>query len=274
MSALLQFFSDSTLLQKVRINIFGEMVQDISLDQITSLESLVEMNYSCNQASSILPFLRLPRLKKLWVSSLAGSGQVQRLDDILPHDGRALLAQTTRISYYSDFVSCLVTVTFSGNEVEVSFNGFYATVETTVGGFVNWFSNQSVIPFGQIEELKIGGSPAAAGFHINAFALENLKVLRVELWVGELAEEVLRPFRPVPQTGVPCQSLREIEYTYWGTDGSLPTSLISLAKERRQAGYQLGLFRLVVIQESDRDLAEELREDVLEVQTRAWDMMA
>ena len=269
MGALLQFFSHSPLLRRICINISVEMVQDISLDQITSLDSLVEMNYSCNWSGSILPFLRLPRLEKLSVFSSVGPGQVQRLDDILPHDGLALLAQTTRMSYYSDLLS--VTVTFSGNGVKVLFNAFYVTAETAVGGFINWFSNHMAIPLGQVEELKIWGSATVPGFHIDAFALDNLKILRISLWDGEFGEVVLRSFHPVSQTGVPCQSLREIEYTYWGTDGPFPMSLARLVKERKQAGYQLGIFRLLVTRESDRDLAEELREHVSEVQARAWD---
>ena len=271
MSALLQFFSDSPLLQRIRIRILSETVHDVPPDQVISLDSLVEMGYSCNQPNSILPFLRLPRLRQLWVTSSVRLGQTQRLDDVLPRDGRALLAQTTRISYYSDPVLCSITVTFSGNGVEAAFKAFYAPGETTVSGLVNWFSNQMAVPFGQIEELEIGGSPSVAGFHIDAFALENLKILRIAVWYGDFAVEVLRSFHPVPQTGVPCQSLREIEYTYWGTDKQFPTTFIGLAKERKRAGYQLELVRLVVTQESDRDLAEELREHVLEVQAETWD---
>ena len=273
MGALLQFFSDSPLLQKIRINAHVEMVQDISLDQITSLDSLVEIDYTSNQANSILPFLRMPHLKNLLVSSSVGPGQVQGPDDILPHDGRALLAQTTRMSHHSESDACLVRATFSGNEVEASFSVYYTTDEDAIGGFANWFSNQTAIPLGQIEELEIGDSPGVAGFHMDAFALENLKILRVGVWNGEFVEEILRPFHPAPQMGVPCQSLREVEYTNcWSNDGPFPASVISLAKERKQAGYQLRVFRLVVTPESYRnDLAEELREHVLEVQARACD---
>ena len=271
MGALLQFFSDSPLLQRIHINILCGALQDIPLDQVTSLDSLVEMNYSCNQASSLLPFLRLPRLKKLWVSSSVRPGQVQRLVDILPCGGRALLARTTKISYHSDRHAHSVRVGLFGNGVDILFHAFCDMADSTTDWFVDWFSNQTAIPFGQIEELQIGGSLLVAGFHIDVFALENLKILQVALWDGEFVEEVLRPFHPVPQKGVPCQSLREIEYTYWGTNGPFPTSLISLAEERKRAGYQLGLFCLVFVQESDRDLAEELREHVLEVQTREWD---
>jgi hypothetical protein len=271
MGALLQFFSNSPLLQRIRIHIHGETLQDIPPGQVTSLDSLVEMNYSWGQPNSILPFLRLPRLKQLRVSSSAGVGEVQRLDDILPHGGRALLAQATRLSHYTDLRSCLVTLTLSGNGVEGSFTAFYTTGGTAVGGFVDWFSSQAAIPFGQIEELIIGGSPVMAGFGIDAFALENLKILRVTLWDGESAEAVLRPFHPVPQMGVPCQSLREMEYTHWDTGGPFPTSLISLVEERKQAGCQLELFRLGLTRESDRDLARGLRKHVLQLQVRAWD---
>ena len=87
-------------------------------------------------------------------------------------------------------------------------------------------------------------------------------------------EEVFRPFHPVPWAGVPCRSLKEIEYTYSSTNRPFPASLTSLAKERKEAGYLLGLFHSVVAQESDWDLAEGLREHVLEVQAVTLDGMA
>ena len=273
MGALLQFFSNSPLLQRIHINIRGGTMQDIPLDQVISLDSLVEMDYVCDRANSILPFLKLPCLKKLWVSSSVGPGQVQKLADILPCGGHALLARTTKISYRSDRQSPTVRVDLFGDGVDVSFNAHCDMANGTSDEFVDWFSNQTAIPFGQMEELEIGGYPFATGPHIDAFALENLRVLRVAIWDGEFVEEVFRPFHPVPQAGVPCQSLREIEYTYWGINGPFSASLISLAEERKRAGYQLGLFRLVVAQESDRDLAEELREHVLEVQARVLDVM-
>ena len=266
MGTLLQFFSDSPLLQRIRISISTETVQDISPDRVISLNSLVEMDYySYYQAGSILPFLRLPRLKMLCATSSAGPGQVQRLADILPHDGHALLAQMVRVLYRYNPDLEIVSVDLSGNEVEASFHAIYTD------GIVDWFSDQTAIPFGRIEELVIEGSSSAAGFPIDVFALKNLKILQVAPWDGQFAEEVLRPFHPVPEMEVPCQSLREIEYSYRGDDGPLPTSLISLVKKRKQAGYQLDLVCLAVVRESDLDLVEELREDVLEVQARLWD---
>ena len=271
MGVLLQFFSDSPLLQRIHIKILVDTVQDISPDhQVTSLDSLVEMNYSCKQASSILPFLRLPRLKKLFVSCSVGLGQVQKLADILPCDGHALLAQTPRIWYNSDPHPRPIVLTLCGDGVRVTFHAFRTTAETPVGGFVDWFSNQSAIQFSRVGELMIWDSPAVAGFHINVFALENLKILRTGRCDGQLAEEFLRPFRPVPGMGVPCRSLREIGYTYQRTDGPLPTSLISLSKERKRAGYELEHFLFAVAHESDRDLVEELREHVPEVQVTVW----
>ena len=262
MGELFRLFSGCPLLQKIGINIRGQIVQDITPGQVISLESLVELDYTCNFVDLILPFLRLPRLKKLWVTSL-GPGQVQKLADILPHDGHVLLAGATKIFYHFDPYARSLRVDLSENGVDVSLNAFCATT-------VDWLSDQALIPLEQIEDLKVGGSPSAVGPPISVFALENLRVLRVTPWNPQFTEEFFRLLHPGPGTGVPCPSLREIEYTCYGPQEPLPRSLTGLFRERKRAGHQLRLFCLLVRYGSGQDLVEELREDVGEVQVRGW----
>ena len=270
MGALLRFLSAPPLLHRIRISIFNQTIQDISPYQVTPLDSLVEMNYSCNPTNSILPFPRLPCLKKLRVTSTVGPGQMQKLVDVLPCRGRTLLARTTRISCYSDRHTP-VSVDLFGNGADISFNALCNTANPAAARLVDWFSDQTIIPFGQVEELRAGRFPAP-GFPIDAFALENIRILRVASLRDEQSAEVfLRLFHPEPCAGVPCRSLREIECTCWGTGGPLPRPFISLVRERKRAGYQLEFFCLSVAQESDRDLLGELREHVGEVRVRVRD---
>ena len=266
MSALFRFFSDSPLLQKVCVSIPSQTVQDIPLDQDISLESLVELEYTYNSGDRVFPYLKLPRLKNLRVFSSLGPREVQRLDDILPYDGRVLLAGATKMSYHSDLHS--LRVDLSGNGISASI-----VVPSIAGApFVNWFSDGMCIPFGQIEDLEVNGYPTDSNPHVNIFAFENLGVLRIVQWNGHLGDRFLRLFHPDPGAGVPCQSLRKIECAYRGSEGPLRRSLINLARERKRAGYQLELVNLWIAQESDRDLVDELREHVEEVQVGEWDV--
>ena len=61
-----------------------EVPQDIALDQVISLDSLVELSYTCRPVGRILPCLTLPRLKRLRVSTSFEPGQEQKLTDVLP----------------------------------------------------------------------------------------------------------------------------------------------------------------------------------------------
>ena len=266
MGALFRFLSDLPLLQKVHIHIRGQTVQDIPQGQVISLESLVELDYIYHFDDQILPSLRLPRLKTLWVTSL-GPGQVHNLADTLPRDGHALLSGVTKILYHSDIFARSLRVKLSGNGFDVSLSE-YCTTDATPA---DWLSDQTLIPYGQIEDLTVEGSPSTAGFPISFFALENLEVLRVAPRDPEFTEEFFRLLHPDPGTGVPCPSLREIEYIYYGFQEPLLTSLTSLIRERKRVGHQLGLLCLLVGYEFGPDLVEELREDVGEVRIRRWD---
>jgi hypothetical protein len=244
LGALLQFFSGSPLLHRICIRISSQTIQDISPNQTTSLDSLVEMDYSCKPTNSILPFLRLPRLKRLRVASTVRPGQTQKLADMLPCGSHALLARTIMISLHSDRCAYSDRIDLFGDGIDASFSAFCNTVHVPTDRLVDWFSDQTAIPFGQVQELRIGGSPVP-GFPIDVFALENLRILRVALQDAQFAEEFLRLFHPEPCAGVPCRSLREIEYAYRGTEGSLPRSLTKSGQGEGAGWLSAGAFLLV-----------------------------
>jgi len=269
MSALFRFLSGSPLLEKLCIRIPNQTTQDIPMGHVISLESLVELEYTYNLGDRVLPYLKLPRLKHLQVVSSLRSGEVQKLADILPYDVRVLLAGVTKMTYHSN--QCSITVKLLGDEVSVS----VGTPYTTGGPSADWFFDQTCIPFDKIEHLEVNGYLTAGPLPLYVFALENLRVLRVIQSDVQFVDVILRSLYPDPAVGVPCRSLREIECIYWESEESrsIPGSLVSLVRERKQAGYQLRLANLTLLREPDQDFIEELREHVEEVQVRDWDIM-
>jgi hypothetical protein len=258
MSALLRFFSASSQLQKIRINTGHEVLQGIAPDQVVSLESLVEFDCACKPAGRILPCLRLPRLKRLRVYLSLGSGQGPTLADLLPFDGRILIMGTTKMLYCSDTWS---------HRIELSGKGVYVSLTVSTPGptSVDWFSDETYVPLGQIEDLTVEGryGSATADFPINAF--KDLGVLRVIPWNEQFAEDFLLLL--YPGVVIPCQSLREIRYTYRQPLGPL----INLARERKRAGHQLVSVWLLIVRGFDENRAEELREHVGEARLERWD---
>ena len=252
LNTVFRFLSYSPRLQKLRISTTGGTLQEITLDRVVTLESLVELDYTCRPADRILPLLRLPRLKWLRVHSSPEPGQAQNLADLLPHGGRLLLAGATKMEYSSSD-SYPHRVVLSGKEVEVSL-----TVARTTAGppFIDWISDETYIPLGRIKELGVSGWSVTSGFPFGPF--RSLEVLRVyprdapteDFWSALY-----------PGVGLACRSLREIRYD---CHGSLP-ALVSLAKERKKAGHQLGLVWLLASYEPDQDTVGELREYVGEV---------
>ena len=262
MSALLQFFSDSPLLQKIHITTPNQSIQDISPDREISLKSLVEFEHTYYSSALILPYLKLPHLEQLQTYSSRGPEEMQRLADNLPCDGRAFLAGATEMVYYSD--EYLLRVDLFGNGVNAAF------AATGNDPSVDWFSDQTCLPFCRIETLSVHGYVPDADFPVNIFAFENLRVLRISSWDAHFAEGLLRSLHPDPGVGIPCRSLREIEYASRGIM-ELPLGLlVSLVKERKEAGHHLELVGLSVVGESDQDLVEELRAYVGKVKIGDW----
>ena len=269
MSLLFRFLSNSPLLESITIIADGQTTKDVLMDQVISMESLMELTYGCNIVGRILPFLRLPCLKKLHVPILQESGQIQKLVDILPHNGRTLLATVT-VMIYRLHASTLKLYLLSRDGPSLAltinrhtpFNIVDAVSDPTL---IDWFSSQGCIPWRQITLLVVNAPTAFVVFPIDAFALENLEKLEVDLRDAENVGRVLRSFRPDTQAGVPCRSLQVIRCTCRGFPGPLLEPLMSLVKEREGAGYQLGDLRLLIEGEFDPHFLEELREHVGEL---------
>ena len=251
LNTVFQFLSYAPRLQKLRISTTDGILQEIALDQVISLESLVELEYNCRPADRILPCLRLPRLKQLQVYSSPESGQQQNLVDILPHRSHLLLAGMTNMEYSSDWYSHKVAL--SGKEVDVS---FVVSRTTTGSAPLDWFFDETYIPLGQIKELVVEGWSVTPDFPFNPF--RSLEVLRVYPCDPSI-EGFWRAL--YPGAGLACRSLREIRYE---CRGSLP-DLVSLVRERKKVGHQVGLVWLLAEHEPDQGLVEELREYAGEV---------
>ena len=270
MNVLFRFLSNSPLLESISIYANGQTTEDVFMDQVISLESLVELSYDCNVAGRVLPFLRLPCLRTLHVRILQEPGQIHKLVDILPYNGHALLAMVTAVMYRPDASSLTLFLLAQGK------TSLFFTIKrhtsSDIGDaapdptLVDWFSPQTSIPLGQITSLKVFAPTASVGFPIGAFALENLEQLRVDLRDAEDIGRILRSFHPDPETGVPCRSLWLIECTFRGFPEPLLEPLMSLVKERKGVGYQLRVVRLPIAGEFDPHFLEELREHVGEVE--------
>ena len=259
--ALLRFLSGCPWLRKIRIY-SKAMSRDTPLDQITSLESLTELDYACPPVGRVLPYLRLPRLEKLRVSFPLEPGQAQKLADLLPRGGHVLLTGATKIEYYSYDDSQEIKLYGKGTDIS-----FSVSRPTADHAHHDWFPNDPCIPFGQIEDLTVRVSNAI-DFPVNIAVFENLRVLRIIPWNSNFVEGFLGLLYPDPRVGICCQSLQEIRYPCGGLLGPL----ISLARERKRAGHQLGLVRLLEKWSGfDQDLVEELKEHVEEVRVEKWD---
>ena len=259
MTTLFLFLSGSPRLERIRIDT-NEVLQDIVPDQFILLESVVELEYSCGSAGRILPYLRLPRLEQLSVCSQFGFGPVQKLADILPHDGHLLLEGTTKMEYraYLD----THTLVFHGKNGDAT---LVMHLDPTNPTPVYWLSDTKYIPFRQIQELTVGCSSDNADPPITAF--ENLEVLQIAprsaMFNGPpFTEELFRVLYPGAE--VPCHSLRVVRYTGWEP----LDPLISLVKARLQAGHRLELVELPTIRKFSRRCVDELRKLVGEVVIR------
>ena len=200
--SLFQFLSTCPLLQDIEVYVPDETFQEVALDRVTSLESLVELEYRGYAAGRVLPHLKLPRLRRLDVSSTLPMGQVHKLADALPHGGRVLLGGATKMRYSSE--SCMQRIDFFGEGTNVSI----AIDSVGDSAPVDWFADESRTPFGQIEDLEVGGLYVPPTFSFDPF--KNLTIFRLTSWDTQCIEGFLRFLYPTPGMRVPCPSLREI----------------------------------------------------------------
>ena len=251
MSTLFRFLSGSPRLKRICINSDTEALPDDALDEVISLESLAELDYFCSLADQILPYLRLPRLERLYVDFALGSGRMQRLADFLPYDGHQLLEGATKMEYHHS-KSNIQYLGFDGDDVEVTLKARLAP-ENPIP--INWFSDSSYIPLKRIQRVLVECSPNNANFPIAS--LENLEVLQILPCDDPFTEAFFPSLHPGAE--IPCRSLLVIHYVKLEPLGPL----ISLAKARLQAGHRLPLVYLPIL--SDQESIAELRELVGEV---------
>ena len=259
-SSLFHFLSNCPQLRKISIDISCEMLQDVSSGLVISLEALEELDYICDTVCRVLPFLKLPCLSRLRVSSRLQAGQVGKLADILPHDGRHLLSGVTRMLYSS--TDCAQTVGFFREEAEVSITGLRAGANFTP---IDWFSDGTCIPLGQIQDLRVDGDYIATDFSFDL--LKNLTTLRAASWDSLLTNGFLRLLYPGTGTVIVCPSLHEIHIrcNSWVDPESVAESLLNLVREREGAGHRLGLVNLLVVRKPSQGLEDQLREHVGEL---------
>ena len=271
LSSLLRFFSGCLQLQHVFIHLPRTTIQDVVSDRVVvSLESLVEFDYTCNAALRVLPYLKLPRLKRLWACSPLQTGRVNKLADLLPSDGRVFLTGATSIRYFSsnhlegfEHNNHFEGVGLYGKEISVSIAGF-CIGETFV--FTDWFSDESCIPFEQIEHLDLKGLSPNTNITLERF--KNLTKLRFAAGSRQLSEKVFSLLYPEPGAVIRCPSLREIWCDSCRYPGLLVGSLILLLVEREKEGHRLELVRIFGAEALDRDLEEELKRCVIDLQVR------
>ena len=258
-SSLLRFLSGCPQLRKISFRTACWMLEDVTSNQVIPLEFLAELSYTCDTVCQVLPFLQLPRINRLQVTSLLQPGSVDKLADILPHGGRIPLLGATKMSFSSAAYS--QTVHFPGEEAEVLITGKRSGENPTP---IDWFSDGTCIPSDQIQDLKVEGRLIGTGFSFSLF--KNLTTFRTATWEVLDTDGFLRPLYPETGTAVACPSLREVHCTCWSHPGSLARSLLSLAKERKRAGYQLELVRLLSSEGLVQDLTDQLKEHVGELQ--------
>ena len=257
-SLLLRLCSSCPRLRNVHISIYCQILQDVALDQVISLDSLVELEYTYNTdtVTRLLPFLELPRLKQLQI--FLPVERVEKTADLFPHNGHTLLSGATTMSYFYGRSSQVLGL--SGKEVDALFTSLdHGAGETSAG----WFSDEAYIPFGQIEDIEFSGVYISADFPIHLF--KNVTTIRVPLSDGRIAKSVLRLLLPGAGTEIPCPSLREISYTLPLPTEPYTRSLINLTRERERAGYKLELVHVLSTQKLTPDLERDLRAHVGEL---------
>ena len=179
-----------------------------------------------------------------------------RLADLLPCGGHALLAEAKSMSYSPDW--CVETIDFPGMETNVS-----VTVKEAGEAYhprIDWFSEGTCAPLRQIEHLKVEGSSLGPDFSLDLF--ESLTTLQLTSPHAVLPQIFLPLLLPDPRLGMPCPSLREIQYASFDRHGPYIKELITVIRSRERAGHRLELVRVFAAKELGRDDLEKLRKHV------------
>ena len=173
-------------------------IEDLVPNSIICLESLEELQIEWVLGARIVPWLRLPRLKKLRVGSPR-----TRMVDLLPADAHLLLSKTTRLMYSCPKVDSRKAV----------FGGGGVTIEVQGHGInpINWLSDISPAWFGQIKDLVFSGfSDVMATYGIVELPVAefgDLEVLQLDKCATRFVDLISRA---LDGEVIPCPSLREI----------------------------------------------------------------
>lgn len=260
-SSFSRFLSSCPKLQKLNIDISDALFHDATFGHALSLESLEELHYKCSACDQLLPLLDLPRLKLLRGSLLQNAfhtsqpGSVCELANHLPYNGQELVAGATQMFYISN--ECSQMLKLSGEDVDMSI-----TASRPAHSPINWFSDETYIPFGQITDLKVEIHAITEDLSFGRF--KNLTRFQMISSTG-CTDRILRLLYPDPGAGIPCPSLQKIRCASRQPWAPLVKSLIGLAKKREQVGCRLGLVCVAVAEKVGQNFEGELRRHVGEL---------
>lgn len=118
-----------------------------------------------------------------------------RLADLLPYHGHVLPTGATSVSYSSDWHTQTVDFPGMGDDISIA----VSSVEED-STRVYWFSEQTHIPLGEIEDFKVEGRCLGACFSSNPFK-GSTPLQRLTSWHTERLFELLYQDQGV---GIPC----------------------------------------------------------------------
>lgn len=234
LSSLLLSLSGCPQLRNLFLDLPCTTIQDVAPDQVVVLESVVELDYTCNTVCRVLPHLKLPSLKKLRVFSFFQAGQVNKLADSLPSEGHILLSKATSMIYISE--NTMEGLELSGEDTRVSISGFCPEERFVL---TDWFFDESCIPFGRIERLDLGGLRSGSTFSLDRF--KNLKSLQFPEESVQNFREVLSLLAPKPGAEIPCPSLEGLWFDSYYHPWPLVQSPIPLDAEVEEERHGLEL---------------------------------
>ena len=255
---LLGLCSNCPRLRKAYVKVRSEMLRD-GADQVTSLESLEEFDCACSTAYRVLPYLKLPLIKRLRVTSALQEGRTHTLADLLPCGGRTLLALATRMIYFSDQNSQNIDLSGEGIDLSLAWNHVGLRAKS-----IDWFFGETRVPFEQIEELEVQGYCTVPDFPIHLF--ENLTTFHLSLRDVQFTWGFFQALIPGGRTEIPCPSLRKVEITYSEAPGPYAAPLVFMVRKRGLLGHRLELLRIFTAHGLGQGREEELREHVGELQ--------
>ena len=227
-STLFRVLSSSPQLRGVFIkHTHLRIIEDVVPRSVVSLESLEELRYRGDSAAQILPWMRLPSLRKLYVVSRAPT-----LADLLPFENHLLLSKTTGMVYSCSKQNSRMAV-LRGSGITIKIVGEDANP-------IDGFSDMPPVSFGRIEHLAFSHflrNPFSYTVELPIAAFENLEVLQFNGCAVYFVDLISRALCPRGGEGIPCCSLREIRCD----SQRVLESLVWFVKKRELVGNRVQL---------------------------------